>query len=55
MGEKEVKQTVTKWYIKNGEAQYGKFNLAACVNEYINEQDFRIEYDEYGENPVVEW
>ena len=51
----EVKQTVTKWYIENGEAQHGKLHLATCVLEYIYEQDFRIEYDEYGENPVVEW
>lgn len=52
---KEVYQTVTKWYINNGVAEYGKFDLAVCVNGYINEHDFRIEYDEYGENPVVEW
>lgn len=52
---KEVYQTVTKWYINNGVAEYGKFDLAVCVNGYINEQDFRIKYDEYGENPVVEW
>lgn len=52
---KEVKQTVRKWYIENGEAQYGKLHLAMCVLEYIYEKDFRIEYDEYGKNPVVEW
>lgn len=52
---KEVKQTVTRRYIENGEAQYGKLHLAMCVFEYIYEQDFRIEYDEYGKNPVVEW
>lgn len=52
---KEVNQTVTKWFIERGVAQYGKFDLAVCVNEYIDEHDFRIEYDEYGENPVVEW
>lgn len=52
---KEVRQTVTKWYIENGEAKYGKLHLESCVSEYIDEHDFRIEYDEYGENPVVEW
>lgn len=52
---KEVNQTVTRWFVENGEAQYGKLHLIACVSEYIDEHDFRIEYDEYGENPVVEW
>lgn len=53
--QKEVKETVTRWYIKNGEAEYGRRHLSECVKEYISEHVFEIEYDEFGENPVVEW
>lgn len=53
--QKEVKELVTHWFIENGEGEYGRSHLQYCVKEYISEQDFRIEYDEWGENPVVEW
>ena len=58
--QEEVRNTVKRWhmrwFIANGEEQYSEAHLEACVNEYIEGCDtFRVEYDEEGENPVVEW
>lgn len=51
----EVKQTVISWVLED-DPSISRVDLIDRVSEYIDEHDnFEIEYDEYGENPTVNW
>lgn len=51
----EVKKTVMGWMLEDA-PNISRPDLIDWFNEYVDDHDnFEIKYDEFGENPTVNW